>query len=331
MSIAAVVTGRTVLARGLDGVGVRHAASCASARSSDQCGRLSDRDEISGEPGDGGVCEWRSKFACCGVRSEHDVVGGALESFRELWGRVSSAADLDEDFAIDACEVEASIVRTVSGDSGAVDAFADAMDDLVLFWTSLRPERLVATAQTRQVAVRVNETGKAFGGEDVSGRTEDLEAVGVYEGEFSRHREIERRVEERVALMTPRRELERIGRTEADEAPLWVMGGVGGDDVAFGRRRLGVDCDDDESLDSCLSRWCGLSSGTCSIWCSGDLDGYKDGLTGVIPTELGLCTDLTKVYVYEISFVATCRRDLRSFFVCRRGRREYVMLVDERA
>ena len=130
-------------------------------------------------------------------------MGGALESFRELWGRVSSAADLDEDFAIDACEVEASIVRTVSGDSGAVDAFADAMDDLVLFWTSLRPERLVATAQTRQVAVRVNETGKAFGGEDVSGRTEDLEAVGVYEGEFSRHREIERRVEERVALMTP--------------------------------------------------------------------------------------------------------------------------------
>ena len=89
----------------------------------------------------------------------------------------------------------------------------------------------------------------------------------------------------------------------------------GAEKAAIGRRRLDANCNSGESLDSCLSRECGLSPGASSCSCSGVLNGNGKGLTGDTPTELGLCTGLTTVYVHEISFVATCRRDVRLFFV----------------
>ena len=97
-------------------------------------------------------------------------------------------------------------------------------------------------------------------------------------------------------------EIEEDRSGDVDETPLWVLGGVDGDEDAMGRRRL------DENFAGCE-----LTSTSCS--CSGTLDGGSQSLTGTIPTELGLCTGLTAVYVHEISFVATCRRDVRLFFV----------------
>ena len=98
-------------------------------------------------------------------------------------------------------------------------------------------------------------------------------------------------------------EIEEDRNGEVDETPLWVLGGVGGDEDAMGRRRLSVNF-----------AGCVMNSTTCSC-SSGVLNAAYAGLSGIIPTELGLCADLTQVYVYKISFVATCRRDVHSFFV----------------